>query len=128
MILYKVFTLKICKVFRANMLYFNVDKKLMENYPKVTYYNCTISMTKKVTRKISNKKKNKMLKLITCYHTRILTLRCFCCLFKTSFSQLIWSSSIRFNLKDDKAWSMISKNFPLHTFLQVESPLRCCIM
>ena len=41
------------------MLYFNVDKKLMENYPKVTYYNCTISMTKKVTRKISNKKKTK---------------------------------------------------------------------
>ena len=34
-ILYKVFTLKICKVFRANMLYFNVDKKLIEIIQKL---------------------------------------------------------------------------------------------
>lgn len=79
---------------------------------------------KKYNKKANNKKTSN--KLITCYHAEIVILLCFRCLFKTIFSQVIFSGFLSFNLREDEEWSTISKYFSSQTFLQLKFSTRCC--
>ena len=48
-----------------------------------------------------------MLKIITCYHTEIVIVTSFYCLFKTDFSQVICSAPLNINLKEDEAYAFL---------------------
>ena len=83
------------------------QKKHFGHFSRSTKFANCIYITKKLTN--FQLQISKLITVITCYHTEIVILTSSYCLFETEISQVICSTSLSFNLTEDKAWSMISK-------------------